>query len=97
MNTLETLKATRAFLDDPKNWYQGGLTPENTSVGDECPHCLLAALSRFTGHDDTAARLTRNLVRQQISPDTIISFNDDPNTTHADVLRVLDQAIEDAQ
>jgi hypothetical protein len=104
MNTLETLKATREFLTDPAKWHKGRISDER-----ETCFCVMGAVWRTNPermYDTTPAtmetfRIITNIVQNRgfkfgrIDPHKayVAQWNDDPETTHEEVLSVLDEAI----
>lgn len=94
------LVCVRELLSDPEHWTKGsyarnakGLSVYSDSH-DAQSFCLIGAASRCsTDHGVTGAVILR---MQRACPIPILSrFNDDPRTTHADVLAVIDRAIEE--
>jgi len=87
------LERTRAYLEDPKHWTKGEMFRDR--FGSACKRedavcaCLLGAVAiagkGMTNPDYRAAR--------GALPDDVTVINDDPNTTHADVLALLDKVI----
>ena len=100
------LKAAREILQDEKRWTKGYFA--RTAAGDRVESCNKAAVCycamgaidkaavearepRFGVGDDAIDALAKFL------PDghqkSVASFNDNPKTTHAEVLALFDQAI----
>jgi hypothetical protein len=102
---LQILLDARAFLTDEKRWVKGAYSLGG--LGDEMQCCLMGALIH-RGYDpqqadDTANLKAKELLAKAVGPrvsdafaasSRIQIFNDAPTTTHADVLAVLDAAIE---
>lgn len=105
--TIEILVAARALLADPARWTKGESARDLR--GKEVPPnypsavcwCMTGALNKVVRSPCmwfkseavlSAAELLETTVASEIT-----SFNDNPATTHADVLRALDAAIERAQ
>jgi hypothetical protein len=105
MNEVDIIKGARKILSDPGRWRKGTYADD----GDGC--CILGALGMAACNDawayDIAIRghvknsLTRaaDMVAQHTTFDpvknTAAAFNDDPATTHQDVLDVLDKTLAD--
>jgi len=93
-----------ALLRTPEQWTQG--TPARDADGnpvlcnsrDAKSFCLVGALYRaadgqYAGaHDGARTLLTKAIIAIDRTW-SIVTFNDDPTTRHADVLRVLRRAI----
>lgn len=101
-HVTETLVKARELLSDPEKWAK----EDFAYTADEAPvhpldpaatcFCLLGALERVTRNRDGLAYLdARQAIRGMLpgEHDCVPEFNDDPDTTHADVLAVLDKAI----
>lgn len=76
------LKA-RELLSDPAKWCQG------RAANDRGARCIIGALWEL---DDEAAQLRALRRIRKLAGTSIVLFNDDPNTTHAMVLDLLDRA-----
>lgn len=85
---VETLRKARDWLSDPAHWTK-------CSTGSHGgPTCAIGAIERFN-RGSWWGRATW-LLSAQLPPmkgTCIINFNDDPSTTHADVLALFDRAI----
>lgn len=103
MATIDVLRAMKARLSTPAKWARGVAARDKHGIRCRAEHeravcwCLLGALglSGAQGPD----RLGAALILHSVLPDgsnTIPQFNDSKKTTHADVLAVLDKAIEKA-
>lgn len=105
----ETLRSMRKLLATPESWNQksSARDSEGKPVAPELPEavcwCLSGALARVTYHepirDKYGCRLYREVhdfFDQKLNMNMII-FNDDPITTHDDILSLLDYAIEKAE
>ena len=108
--TTKVLEDVRALLSDRGAWVQGDFavskdgTPTPLSCSSACAWCLIGALHKvtqpFNCEDDSNAYHAIHLaIREETGSgiSDIVDFNDHPSTTHADVLRVLDRAIEISQ
>jgi len=101
--TVEVLVEARALVDTPQRWGKWYLEGEKGG-----PMCALGALTQVLGfairpgvypsldaHAATAAliaALGKDLPTANRA-DIVWSFNDDPSTTHVDVLAMFDRAI----
>lgn len=111
MNTpLKVLTSSRSFLDDPKRWFQGGFgqLPDGSMIpvdGLALPRrsvfehavclCIEGTLRRFC---DTEVEFINaaDEIRTVIGTSYLAVFNDKSTTTHADVVKALDEAIKNA-
>lgn len=105
---IQTIIDARELISDPKKWTKG--TDARNEKGDSVPSnakdavcfCMNGALARVRPRlqdigDIVKARNEINLTL--IGPEKDLSknftdFNDNPGTTHADVLHVMDRTIE---
>lgn len=82
------------LLRDPKRWHKGSLFQNkhgNICLGSHaCSYCLLGAVA-VSYEELTDRRTACNKITSLLSTD-ISQFNDDPNTTHADIIKVLEKA-----
>lgn len=99
MTTLEILVAARELLSDKKHWTRGDLAHDvdGAAVDPRSKNavcwCVIGAVQKFSlGYQCDALNRIHNAVGESGS-----EFNDYHTTTHADVLRVLDAAIEKAK
>lgn len=100
-SALKVLVSARELLSDEKRWtrhrYARDAAGDNAMLSGKkavC-WCLTGAVLNSplrSSHQDIALDLIHGVVGG-----SIFGFNDDPTTTHADILRVLDAAIEKAQ
>lgn len=99
------LTDAREFLSDPKRWTKGSLfrTRKGEAVTRPLAACACLTGALLIATDGTATSERREafdasvkLVEGLLNGAPISVFNDDPDTTHADILAVLDKAIEDA-
>lgn len=102
MTTLEVLKAAKALLQC--GWTQGvgARTSAGVAVGSHNPlatrFCALGALARTTPSHAHYCTV-RNVLEQHLPPGTpgVMSYNDVPTTTYADILALFDRAIRHAK
>lgn len=98
---LHHLEKARALIEKPENWGKGAnWKPSNDSsrFEDGC-FCLLGALAHATigyGYPDGIGNFETscNLIKLEIGEKHVSTWNDRPETKHADVLEVLDNVIE---
>ena len=99
MRASEILRRARRLIVDPRNWAKvGGI---RTSQGRYCAvTALCMVLEKFTDDNEEFAAAREILrdapvraFRSRAPFSTIPEVNDHPDTTHADVLRLYDQAI----
>lgn len=104
MTPIEVLKSARELLSDPVRWTKGCLARDANGVSVHASNgvcwCLMGAVIKVCPDDDdymtrSSARhfIHESLEGQSIYGD-IPSFNDAPDTTHEDLLKTLDKAIE---
>jgi hypothetical protein len=98
-----TLVVARGLIDSPEKWNKGSqmVIVNGTPVS----YCALGAVAAVTNFS-VDRRFKKSLVylNAVLEDSTLLysdypslavtSFNDDPNTTHSDVLRIFDSAIE---
>lgn len=96
MSVKENLIKAKALIDTPEKWTRG----EYMHSG--C-FCALGALAEALDIDPVSARLSMTpelLALRGAVPEPFFSvwrYNDEPSTTHADVLALFDRAIEAAK
>jgi hypothetical protein len=94
VSTLEVLRAARAYISDPEHWYKGGYGYRGRS-------CALGACIRMSKHSWPEAQGALNravpdwwrVVSEETCRNPITTYNDRPQTTHADILALFDRAI----
>ena len=88
------LRELRTHLSDPTHWTKGcyarDAEGEPVNVREGVCHCLVGACILLAPDTETLDALT-NRLRRFVGPLTI--FNDHPDTTHADILALIDRAI----
>lgn len=100
MTTLEILKAARAKIANPENWTRGvyARTKDdectNPNTADACKFCVLGSLHSVTTGMSQFCEVTHELRQYIPEPKMLSLFNDNESTTHADVLKLFDTAIE---
>jgi hypothetical protein len=100
--TLALLTKTRDLLSDPEHWTKGVARSINDG-GEEC-FCLAGALEHFSAPAPASAWVNWRAANVELAKDLpepgigalggVIDFNDHPETTHADILALLDRTIE---
>jgi hypothetical protein len=103
MTRLEVLKKARALISKPENWCKGttALDERGQNVSSDsdfaCRWCMWGSLRRIDPSDTHLYAISRLLNAETCRRTGItshISFNDLPETTHEQVLEVMDAAIE---
>ena len=104
MDVLEVLQGVRAMLRPPQAWCKGQFVRQSPGAPRGQAYCLVGALGELA-----ARSVVRDLVMFGRAEDmlmhcatelydesyfSLVEFNDEHDTTHEDVLRVLDCAIE---
>lgn len=108
MTPVAVLKAARAKIDKSEAWTKGALALDTAGEHthprdhDACKWCLVGAVEASSDHDSEwfpALLPVTNAMRDLNAgrPGYYGEFNDHSATTHADVLAVLDRAIELAE
>lgn len=87
------LKA-RELLSDPKRWCKGDLRRQGRVcvVGAICDAAGIVDFSRHNASPVAEMALCRAMAALPVGFRAVPTFNDDPTTTHADVLALLDRA-----
>lgn len=109
MNKVEVLTQARALIEKPENWIKGAYfyDPEDSEVdfvSAKC-FCTLGAVGATLVEDPRLYIMDKEIMRllaravqapgaSDTDESTVIAFNDDPFTTHEDVLGMFDRAIE---
>lgn len=100
MSLKSDLIAAKALIADPGKWIKNGYER------DGC-YCALGACRKAlwgevwprkntgfsSGDFNPLAAALRDALMARHEPPSIVDFNDGPNTTHADVIRLFDDAI----
>lgn len=101
MTTKEVLIKARALVE--KGWTKGaGARRANgASVypddNEACRWCILGAVNAAEYHDRELRLRAITKLKAAIPKAGIADFNDDPATTHADVLAAFDRAIAECE
>lgn len=90
----ENLIAAKALITDERNWFKGGYRME-IPTGTVC-YCAVGALMTVTGlpaslvHDSAE----HFALEEEVGVNrTVVGFNDNDETTHADILALFERAI----
>lgn len=96
-DTVEKLRAAKALIDTPEKWTKGTLARDSIGISvlvrsdDAVCFCVLGALGRAATETGPHVWAIRDSLP---APYLAVSkFNDDPTTTHADVMALFDRAI----
>lgn len=94
----ETLQRVYKILHAKSRWTKGALARDKDGNWNECEKsaisfCTLGACCRVNGRFRNKAIMTI----QRVLRGSILVWNDDPKTTHADVMRVLKAAIQSCE
>ena len=97
--TADILRKARAVIEKPENWTKGTFArsakgnPVSAVGRAACAWCAVGAVRRVTGYDQILfSRVGRALSYASDGP-SIVTINDSPKATHADVLALFDRAI----
>jgi hypothetical protein len=89
------LREAKALIADPKDWTQEGLyqTPEGCL-------CTAGAINKVYSSGNVALSVTDGAYKaigecvRKLAPNTLLTqYNDNPSTTHADIMKLFDDAI----
>ncbi len=103
MTPHEVLVQARKLIERPERWTKGNFAkdahqyavyPESHRAACWCAHgaTIKASAEDWAKHASAIAALRNALTAGWAR--NIVSFNDDPSTTHADILALFDRAIE---
>lgn len=98
--TKRLLLAARLLLDRPEHWTKnafGRRSPDSPPTGWSNPYatcfCLMGAVRRASEQTGVSSLHATIALRTVLGNNGITCFNDDPSTTHEDVLAAIDRAI----
>lgn len=102
---IETLvlKKVRALLSNPDRWTKGEMArnmfgaPIDPAGPNVTCWCIMGAVHHETNDDPFLAGSAYQIVRAQLQGRSVSEFNDDPTTTHADIMAILDKAIKSSE
>lgn len=98
MSLVDDLKAAKALIEDPAKWGKGMASWERAySEPAAFPLCAYGACraANVMTYVDVGAALQQQLPEPFATMDVAV-FNDDPRTTHADIMALFDRAIANA-
>lgn len=93
-STADILRKAKAHISDPKDWFKGEFCPTGCwydAVNGVKPCCMEGAIG-FAGGDTMNDNPEYQFVKKAVGTFPC-GFNDDPETTHADVMSAFDRAI----
>ena len=94
MTPLEVLTATRALIGKPEHWCQHKSMSWDAETDEITQHCLTAAINSAAQERADIANPVFIILQQLSDPNIKLThFND--THTHAEVIGLLDQAIEE--
>lgn len=96
MSLHDDLVAAKALIPSPRLWRQGDRHPDSL--------CAMMAVGRVTqpgGQSNPRFDAARSAMMDALPADSqsrfssapVVTFNDDPATTHADIMALFDRAI----
>lgn len=100
---IRILTEARNHITDPEMWIQGSFSSEDGLEGARQgnPCCIVGAIwwayeryAQKNGTDHLAIERAISALSNQIGKERPALYNDRPETTHADVLNLLDAAIK---
>jgi hypothetical protein len=95
MGVKENLIAARALIDMPEKWGKGSRGLRGTR---ECAMTACGAL-KLKSHEFDGVRLALTAALphgSDLTAPAVVRFNDDPSTTHTDIMALFDRAIASA-
>jgi hypothetical protein len=88
------LRAAKALISDPKDWTQIGVYV--TSDGCMCAQGAINKAFRWSKLNTDVPNKAEDYLRKEVQKrypySLITSYNDDPETTHADIMKLFDDA-----
>lgn len=90
-STIEMLKEMRVLLDNPKHWVKG--MSEKKLEDGSYAFCVIGAADHLSGWQAFPRDDVLDVLRDVTGSGSIANWNDDPATTHQNVLDALDSAI----
>jgi hypothetical protein len=97
-DTARLLEKAKALIEDPKHWLKGKYQDERDGVQCFCLDGALMVADEPQVRDPLSDEYwAANAALMLTIGGNIVGFNDDEATTHADVLKALDTAIEKVQ
>jgi hypothetical protein len=89
VNTVDVLRGAKELLSDPDRWGRGHMY--EVGVGQPSRWCALGALLHVAGGGPAYAH-AHSVMCRTING-VVPTWNDNPNTTHADLIDAFDRAI----
>lgn len=98
--TARVLREARKLIERPEAWTRGAfarssaqwpVASDDAEAACWCIHGAINRISRIACREDGA--MDAKIALRNALPASIALFNDDPSTTHADVLAAFDRAI----
>ena len=102
MNEINVLAATRRFLEYEDRWMKGEYARKldgnhcSPLDNDAVQWCAIGAVIHTAGSYKDANSAIHWLIKQVEKDITVTQWQDQPETTHQDVLDLLDRAIDQA-
>ena len=96
MKYSEVLKEAKELLKDPNNWNKDGLYYKINDQDSGC-YCIFGAINQVTGNYYPEADEFYFEAKFNTSSDPVIDFNDDPETTHEDLMDWFDKMIDQVE
>ena len=101
LSTLEVLKRGRNLIMYPECWckHSFAMTKNNIPTSDPfsggvVKYCIMAAYMKASNNWMPRLHILREALPSSCESVSLTFFNDDPSTTHGDVLALYDRAIE---
>lgn len=85
------LMETKKLIDSPEKWIKGAYKKNGC-------YCIIGAIHEVIGYSEETFEEAYNMVMDVVVSkgfSCVPNFNDAPETTHADVMNVLDLAMEE--
>lgn len=93
MSTRDDLIAAKALIDTPEKWGKGmGRAPANLCALDTCERVCKQERGYAWARLESMVRALRGALPPGREA-AVYQFNDDPSTTHADIMALFDRAI----
>lgn len=107
MTVDQPLKELRDLLDHPNGWCKSNFAKnsDGESVDPQhptaCKWCLMGGVTHVAGHNELLYSCVMSHLYDALraigTNVSMMTFNDAPETTHADVIAVIDKAIENLE
>jgi hypothetical protein len=88
------LRAAKKLISDPKDWTQEGVyvTPEGCMCAQAAINRAFKASGENVNVIDCASIFVHTVVRKLLPYHHLTYYNDQPSTSHADIMNVFDDA-----